>query len=156
MSDYLLKYFFPLGIFFLIISTIYFTVKKHSTIKHYKNSTSKRIKNITGLITDYNGFLSRKVQWCRFEILINENSIFIFPQSLYFIPIRSINLIFSNSERKYIKSSQILREVIINNHSVSLIYYPPFLISGKRIIKLENLKFDEIKIFEELKIHKNY
>lgn len=156
MFDYLLTYFVPIMLISIFSSTLYFIFEKNTIIKHYKKPTSKRIKNIIGLITDYNGFLSRKVQWCRFEILINENSIFIFPQSLYFIPIRSINLIFSNSERKYIKSSQILREVIINNHSVSLIYYPPFLISGKRIIELENLKFDEIKIFEDLKIQKNY
>ncbi|REC41179.1 hypothetical protein DRF69_15870 [Chryseobacterium sp. 5_R23647] len=88
--------------------------------------------------------------------MINENSIFIFPRSLYFIPIRKINLIFSNSDRKFTMSPQILREIIINKYSIDFIYYPPFLLSGKRIIRLQNLNSEEIKIFNELKTQKNY
>jgi len=156
MPDILVTYFLPLIVLYLIISTAFFTIKKYDIIKNYKQPNSHQIKNVTGLIIDSNGLLRQKAQWCNFEILINENSIFIFPRSFYIIPIRSINLIFSNSNRKFTRSPQILREIIINKYSVDFIYYPPFLVSGKRTIRLQNLNSEEIKIFEELKIQKNY
>lgn len=156
MPDILTNYFLPLVAVSLIISFVFFTIKKNDIIKNYKQSNSLQIKNITGLIIDSNGFLRQKAQWCSFEILINENSIFIFPRSFYIIPIRSINLIFSNSNRKFTRSPQILREIIINKYSVDFIYYPPILLSGKRTIRLQNLNPEEIKIFEDLKTQKNY
>ncbi|KFE97457.1 hypothetical protein IX39_19400 [Chryseobacterium formosense] len=155
MND-ILTYLLPLAITGLIISAVFFTVKKNDIIKNYKQPNSHKIKNIKGLIIDSNGLLRQKVQWCNFEILINENSIFIFPRSFYVIPIRSINLIFSNSNRKFTRSPQLLREIIINKYSVDFIYYPPFLVSGKRTIRLQNLNSEEIKIFEDLKTQKNY
>lgn len=156
MPEFLLLYFLPLAIISIIVSTAFFTIKKYDIIKKYKQPNSKQLKNIKGLIIDSNGLLRQKIQWCSFEILINENSIFIFPRSLYFIPIRKINLIFSNSDRKFTMSPQILREIIINKYSIDFIYYPPFLLSGKRIIRLQNLNSEEIKIFNELKTQKNY
>lgn len=85
MPDAILTYFIPLVIVFIIISTAYFTIKKYGIIKKYKQPDSHQIKNIKELIIDSNGLLRQKAQWCSFEILINENSIFIFPRSFYII-----------------------------------------------------------------------
>ncbi|MCX8533167.1 hypothetical protein OEA66_12475 [Chryseobacterium sp. KC 927] len=100
--------------------------------------------------------MSKKILSFNFDLLINDNTIFIFPKSFYFIPIRKINLNFSNSSKKLTRSTLLLREMIMNNHSVDLVSYPNYLHSKGHIIRLQNLTNEQISIFEEIKKNKIY
>lgn len=151
MFDSIFSYFIPAVILSLVISVIYFFFEKRKIIKNYTESNSKQLKNITGLIISDAGFLSKKIQYCNFDLLINGNTMFIFPRSFYFIPMRKINLNFSNSSKKLTRSTILLREMVVNNNSVDLISYPNYLQSKGRIIRLQNLTSEQISIFEEIK-----
>ncbi|AZA73631.1 hypothetical protein [Chryseobacterium indoltheticum] len=156
MFDSILSYFFPAIILSLMISVIYFFFEKRKIIKNYSVSNSKYLKNIRGLIISDGGYLQKKIQLCSFDLLINDNTIFIFPKSFYVIPMRKINLNFSNSDKKLTRSRILLREMKISNQSVDLISYPNYLQSKGRIIRLQNLTTEQISIFEEIKKNKNY
>ncbi|REC50670.1 hypothetical protein DRF62_18820 [Chryseobacterium piscium] len=156
MFDSILSYFFPAIILSLIISVIYFFFEKRKIIENYTVSNSKHLKNINGLIISDSGSLKKKIQLCSFDLLINDNTIFIFPNSFYIIPMRKINLNFSNSDKKLTRSTILLRELMVNNQSVDLISYPNYLQSKGRIIRLQNLTNEQISIFEEIKKNKNY
>lgn len=156
MFDSILSYFFPAIILSLMISVIYFFFEKRKIIKNYSVSNSKYLKNIRGLIISDGGYLKKKIQLCSFDLLINDNTIFIFPKSFYIIPMRKINLILSNSDKKLTQSTILLREMKVNNQSVDLTSYPNYLQSKGRIIRLQNLTTEQISIFEEIKKNKNY
>lgn len=156
MFDSILSYFLPAIILSLIISVIYFFFEKRKIIKNYSVSNSKYLKNIRGLIISDGGYLQKKIQLCSFDLLINDNTIFIFPKSFYVIPMRKINLNFLNSDKKLTRSTILLREMKISNQSVDLISYPNYLQSKGRIIRLQNLTTEQISIFEEIKKNKNY
>lgn len=156
MFDSIFSYFIPAVILSLIVSVVYFFFEKRKIIENYTESNSKQLKNITGLIILDGGSLKKRIQFCNFDLLINESTIFIFPRSFYFIPMRKINLNFSNSSKKLTNSTILLREMIVNNQSVDLISYPNYLQSKGRIIRLQNLTNEQISIFEEIKKNKNY
>lgn len=100
--------------------------------------------------------MKKKIQICSFDLLINDNTIFIFPKSFYVIPMRKINLNFLNSDKKLTRSTIVLREIKMNNQSIDLTSYPNYLQSKGRIIRLQNLTTEQISVFEEIKKNKNY
>lgn len=155
MLENLYYYFVPAAILIMIIAVLFFVIEKRKIIKNYRQVDSKELKNVTGLMISSGKGLSKKWQLCHFDLLINQNSIFIFPRSFYIYPVPKINLIFSNSDRRNTKSPDMLRELIIKNKSVDLVYYPSFLI-GSRIIRLQNLLQEQILIFEDIEQRKNY
>lgn len=156
MFNSILSYFIPALILSLIVSVIYFFFEKAKTIRNYADSDSKHLKNISGLIISDTGFFSRKIESCHFDLLINENTMFIFPRSFYWIAMRKINFNFSNSSKKLTHSTIVLRAMVVNKNSVDLISYPKYLQSKGRIIHLQNLTNEQISVFEEIKKNKNY
>lgn len=140
---------------FKLVSIIFFYFVNKNIINNYKHPDSIEFKNINGKIITENGLLKKKIQWYSFDILVNRNSIFIFPKHFYFIPDRTINLIFSNSDRKFTRHPVILRKIILSKNNVELIYYPNHII-GSRKIQLKNLTFEQLSVFQEIKKIKNY
>jgi predicted YcjX-like family ATPase len=84
-----------------------------------------------------------------FDLLINDNSIFLFLKSFGFIPGRITNLFFSNSNRKNTKRGVLLREYKIDRKSVKLVYYPDHLMNRSRQIILKNLSEEQLSILEK-------
>lgn len=140
--------FITLVIAWTIISSIFFFIQKKKNISNFKQADSKELKNIDGIIITQKLFLN-KTEWYHFDVLINQNSIFVFPKYLYFIYGRTINLIFSDSNKKNTKRPMLLREYkIINSNNIELVYYPSFLISRSRKIYLKNLSQEQISLLE--------
>jgi hypothetical protein len=145
--------FFPypfliVGVVWIVVSFIFFSHQRKNIISNFKQADSKELKNIKGSVITDKGPLSKGIEWCSFDLLINENSIFLFEKSLYFIPSRNINLVFSNSDHKNTKKPTLLREFKINKNSVELVYYPSFLIARSRKIYLKNLNPEQILLLE--------
>ena len=155
MTDNIFSYLFFIAFVMMILASAYFLYEKKKIIAYNKQINSKLFNNIVGLTISDGGALSKKIQMLHFDLLVNSNSIFIFPKSLYFIPLRKINLIFSNSDIANTTSREILRELVIKNQNVDLVYYPKHLL-GSRIIRLKNLNQDQISIFEDIKQKRNY
>lgn len=151
----LLPYFFSGLFIFKIFSGIFFSQQKKQILTHYKHSDSKEINNIFGKIIIENGFLRKNIQWCSFTLLINRNSLFIFPKDFYFIPSRSINIIFSNSDRKFTRHPIMLRKITVSKNSVELICYPD-AISGSRRIQIQNLNKEQVSVFNKIINNNNY
>lgn len=143
-------YFFLASLVFAILSGIFFSIQKKKMITRYQQPNSKVVRSISGTIVTKNGFLRKKYEWCSFDILINANSIFLFPKTFYCIPTRFINLIFSNSDKRNTKRPTILREFYISKHSVELVSYPGYLINGERKIYLKNLNQEQIILFQNV------
>lgn len=140
--------FITLVIVLTIISSIFFFFQKKKNISNFKQVDSKELKNIDGIIITQRLFLN-KTEWCHFDVLINQNSIFIFPKYLYFIYGRTINLIFSNSDKKNTKRPILLREYkIINSNNIELVYYPTFLFTRSQKVYLKNLNQEQILLLE--------
>lgn len=156
MLENLLPYFLPAAILIMLISAVFYFIEKNKIITKYKHENSKYLKNISGLTISDLGQLKKSIQFCSFDILINPDTLFIFPKSFYVIPFRKIILNFSNSDKKLTPSTILLREMIVNKNSVDLISYPKHLLSKGRIIRLKKLSQEEILIFEEIKTNKNY
>lgn len=140
---------------FKLLSIFFFHFEQRNMIINYRRSDSNELKNINGKIITENGLLKKSIQWCSFHIIVNRDSIFIFPKNFYIIPDRPVNLIFSNSDRKHTKKFYILRKLNLNNNSAELIYYPNYII-GSRKIQLQNLTLEQISVFQEIKKIKNY
>ncbi|KNB61131.1 hypothetical protein [Chryseobacterium sp. Hurlbut01] len=155
MLENLFSYLFPVAILITISTSAYFFWESKNILIHHQQSNSKTFNNIRGMSISDGGFIKKKIQILHFDVLVNTNSIFIFPKSLYFIPLRKINLIFSHSDIKNTKSPEMLRELVIKNRSVDLVYYPKILLHS-RTIRLQNLSMEQIKIFEDIKLKKNY
>lgn len=155
MLENLFLYLFPVAILIMILTSAYFFWERKNILIHHQQSNSKTFNNIRGMSISDSGLLKKKIQILHFDVLVNTNSIFIFPKSLYFIPLRKINLIFSHSDIKNTKSPEMLRELVIKNRSVDLVYYPKILLHS-RTIRLQNLSMEQIKIFEDIKLKKNY
>lgn len=156
MFDSIFSYFIPLIILSLIISVVFFYFEKRKIIKNYTVTSSIQLKNINGLIILDGGSLRNHMNFCSFDLLINDNSIFIFPKNFHIIPMRKISLCFSNSDKKLLRSTILLREIIVNKHSVDLVSYPNYLNSKSRIIRLKSLTNEQILVFKEIKKNKNY
>ncbi|MDQ1101146.1 hypothetical protein QE442_003747 [Chryseobacterium sp. SORGH_AS1175] len=97
----------------------------------------------------------KSIQWCSFTLLINRNSIFLFPKKLYFIPDRAVNLFYSNYDKKYTRHPMMLRKLTLSKNNVELVYYADS-ITGPRKIQLYNLTEEQLSIFQEIKKRKNY
>ncbi len=151
----LLPYLFSGLLIYAMLSGIFFSLQKKQILTHYRHSDSRELNNIFGKIVIENGFLRKNIQWCSFTILINKNSLFIFPKNFYFIPSRSINIIFSNSDRKFTRHPVMLRKIILSKNNVEFICYPN-AISGSRRIQIKNLNNEQIVIFNEIKNNNNY
>lgn len=142
--------FFIIGlILFVIISNIYFFIEKRKIIETCKLENSIELKNISGTIFT-NAGRNKRLEWCTFNILINENSFFLFSRSFSFIPFKTTNLLFSNKNRKNTRKPTLLREYKIDKNNVQLIYYPKYLGNYSRKITLKNLKQEQISMFESL------
>ncbi|WP_153398688.1 hypothetical protein [Chryseobacterium vaccae] len=90
----------------------------------------------------------KSFQWCSFEILLNQNSMFLFPRSFYILPRGCINLRFK-SDAKNTKNPTVLREFHINADSVELIYYPDHMLNAKRTISFNGLNEEQILLFQK-------
>lgn len=151
MPDFFSFFSYPFligGLLVIVVSVIFSSFQRKDIISNFKQADSKELKNIRGSIITDKGPLSRGIEWCSFDLLINQNSIFLFEKSLYFIPSRIVNLVFSNSDRKNTKKPTLLREFKINKNSVELVYYPSFLIARSRKIYLKNLSQEQISLLE--------
>ena len=147
MINSLYSYFFLALIVFQVIPGVFFYIQKKRIIIKCRQPDSRQLKRIKGTIILENGFLRKNFRWCSFEILLNNNSIFLFPKDFYFIPGRFINLTLS-SDKRDTKRPTLLREFSIDKHTVVLISYLDF-INSKRTIYLKNLTSEQIIIFSE-------
>lgn len=143
---------FPLSFILLIliwftITGLFFSFQKKNILSNYKQIDSKELKNINGTIILDSGSFQKNRQWRTFDLLINQNSIFLFPKSFFFIPGRTINLFFSNKDKKYTKNSSLLREYKIYENNIEFIDYPNYLIRNRKI-HLKNLTPDQISLLE--------
>lgn len=149
MPDNLFLYFFIAIILFHAIPGLFFLNHEKKLISIYKQEDSILLENISGTIITENGFLKKNYRWCKFDLMINKNSIFIFPRDLYFIPARVINLIFSYSDKENNpKRAELLRDFKIGRNTVELIYYPKILLARSQKIQLTNLTQEQISILE--------
>ncbi len=151
----LLPYFFSILFIFKIFSGIFFSLQKKQILNHYKHSDSKEINNIFGKIIIERRFLRKNIQWCSYTLLVNRNSLFIFPKDFYFIPSRSINIIFSNSDTKFTRHPIMLRKITLSKNSVELICCLDAIRGSKRI-QIQNLNKEEVSVFNEIRNNNNY
>ncbi|SFN23016.1 hypothetical protein SAMN05421594_1664 [Chryseobacterium oleae] len=148
MPDHIFDYLLPFFIAAPVIFGIFCYFQNKKIITKYRQPDSGELKNISGKIVVESGSLRKNFRFCTFQILLNQNSVFLFPTDFYFIPSRFINLNF-NSDKRNTKSPTGLREFSFSNDSVILISYPDFLVNKKRTIYLQNLTPDQIKLFQE-------
>ncbi len=149
MPEIPIPYFIIVVIFSTIIISLFFLFQKNKIIKQYKQTNSQELKNIRGFILSDKGFLSWGLHLGTFDIIINDNSIFLFLKNLSFIPSRNTNLLFSNSDRRNTFKVTLLREYKIDNNSLHMIYYPDHLMNRSRKIVLKNLNPEQLSIFEK-------
>ncbi|SHF36428.1 hypothetical protein [Chryseobacterium sp. OV279] len=148
MSDHIFDYVLPVFVAALVIFRIFCYLQNKKIITKYRQPSSSELKNISGKIVVESGFLRKNFRYCTFHILLNQNSVFLFPTDFYFIHSRFINLTF-NSDKRNTKNPTGLREFSFSNDSVVLISYPDFLVNRKRTIYLQHLTPDQIKLFQE-------
>lgn len=144
-------YFIIAGPIFLVISGVFFFIQKDKIIEKYKQPDAVILKNISGTIdTVVKGGLkySKSFQWCNFEILLNQNSMFLFPRSFYILPRGFINLRFKLDGRNT-KNPTVLDKFHIDTNSVELIYYPNHMLNAKRTISLKGLNQEQILLFQK-------
>lgn len=150
MSDLIFPFFFIVLFAFVIGKTIYYFVEKNKIIETCKLADTVELKNISGTIFTNEGTFKKKYEWCSFDILINDNSIFLFSKGFSVIPFRVINLLFSNSDRKNTRKPTLLREYKISSDQIRLVYYPEYLNARSRTITLHNLRTEQVSLFENL------
>ncbi len=135
---------------FAIGKSIYYFLEKNKILKICRHTNSIELKNISGTIFTNEGTFKKKYEWCSFDILINNNSIFLFSKGFSVIPFRVINLLFSNSDRRNTRKPTLLREYKISSNQIKLVYYPEYLNARSRTITLHNLKTEQVSLFENL------
>lgn len=150
MSDLIFPLFFIVLFAFAIGKTIYYFVEKNKIVETCKLADTVELKNISGTIFTDEGTFKKKYKWCSFDILINNNSIFLFSKGFSVIPFRVINLLFSNSDRKNTRKPTLLREYKISSDQIRLVYYPEYLNARSRTITLHNLNTEQVSLFENL------
>ena len=143
-------YFIAASILSAILTGIFFSIQKKNIVSIYQQANSQELKNIYGTIITESGFLRKNIQFCRFDILINQHSIFIFPMNFYLIPSRPIHLIFSDSNKVQTRRSTLLREFRITRQNIELVFYPKYLITGNRKVYLKSLSQDQVLILESV------
>ncbi|WP_347218437.1 hypothetical protein [Chryseobacterium sp.] len=137
---------------FLVVSGAYFFFQKNKIIEKYRQPTAVILKNINGTVVAVNkGGLeyNKSFDWCSFDILVNQNSMFLFPRSFYIIPRKCINLRFKSDARNT-KNPTVLREFHIDTNSVKLIYYPDHILNAKRTISFNKLDQEQILLFQKV------
>lgn len=134
----------PIGI------SIYFSIEKHKILTTCKLPSSRELKNIIGTTVRDKGPLNWNLELNTFDLLINDNSIFLFVKSYGFIPQRITNLLFSRSDVKNTRKPTLLIEYKIDHNSIQFVYYTKHLMNQSRKITLKNLKPDEISMLENL------
>jgi len=145
-------YFFLAIPVFFVVSGIFFFIQKSKIIEKYKQPDAVMLKNINGTMETVSKSLlqyKKSFQWCSFEILLNQNSMFLFPRSFYILPKGCINLRFK-SDAKNTKNPTVLREFHINADSLELIYYPDYMVNAKRTISLNGLNEEQILLFQKV------
>lgn len=142
---------FLVPISWTILSIVYFSIQKRNILANYKQSDSKEIKNISGSIVTKSGTLRQRFEWCTFDILINQNSVFLFPKSFYFIPSRPINLVYSTVGNKYTKQTRKpkqVREFNVIKDNVEIVFMRDYFMSQTSKLYLKNLNLEQISILE--------
>lgn len=150
MLDNTFAYFLTAVILFSAGKSIYYFIEKDKILKDCRALNSIEFKNITGALFTDEGTFKKKYEWCSFDLLINENSIFLFITGFSFIPFKVTNLLFSNSNKKNTRKPTLLREYKIDSGKIHLVYYPEHLLARSRTITLENLNAEQITIFENV------
>lgn len=135
---------------FAIGKSIYYFLEKNKILKICRHTNSIELKNISGTIFTNEGTFKKKYEWCSFDILINDNSIFLFSKGFSVIPFKVFNLLFSNSNRKNTRKPTLLREYKISSNAVQLVYYREYLNARSREITLQNLNTEQVSLFESL------
>lgn len=136
---------------FFIVSGIFFFIQKNKIIEKYRQPDAVMFKNIIGTMDTVSKSLlqyNQNFQGYSFDILLNQNSMFLFPRNFYMIPRGCINLRFK-SDAKNTKNPTVLREFHIKANSVELIYYPDYMINTKRTISLNGLNEEQILLFQK-------
>ncbi|PWN66695.1 hypothetical protein [Chryseobacterium oncorhynchi] len=145
-------FYLPLaGLAFFIISGVYFYIGKDKIIKKYMQPDAVKLNKVNGtIVTVTKGGLSyrKRLQWCSFEIFMNQNSMFLFPKDFYIIPRNCVNLRFG-SDRRNTKNPEVLREFHIYDNYVELILYPDHMLNTKRTISLTGLNQEEVLLFRK-------
>ncbi|KIC64786.1 hypothetical protein [Chryseobacterium taiwanense] len=150
MTNNLLPFFIAALILFPIALGIYFSIEKQKILTRCKLTNSRELQNIYGTTVTDKGFLNWNLEFNTFDVLINDNSIFLFVKAYGFIPIRITNLLFSRSDVNHTKKPTLLREYKINHDSVQFVYYPRHLMNRSRKVTLQKLRPDEVSMFENL------
>ncbi|SEW47837.1 hypothetical protein SAMN05421841_3641 [Chryseobacterium wanjuense] len=148
MPDTIFLYFLIASILLQTILGVFFFNQKKKIISEFKQTDSIELENINGVIITENGYFRKNFKWCKFDLMINQNSIFLFPKNFYFIPNRAINLLFSYSDKKNTKRPELLREFNIGKHSIELVYYRRFFLAEYKKIYLKNLNPEQLSILE--------
>lgn len=142
-----------LAIVSVIITSIYFSIQKRNILTNYKQPNSKEFKNIDGSIVSKSGILRQKFEWCTFDILVNENSVFLFPKSFHIIPSRIINLVYSTNSSKYTrqtKNPRQVRQLTINKDNVEIVFMRERLMFETSKLYLKNLSQEQIILLESV------
>lgn len=136
-----------------ILSIVYFSIQKRNILTNYKQSDSKEITHISGSIVTKSGMLRQRFEWCTFDILVNQNSVFLFPKSFYFIPSRPINLVYSTANSKYTQQTRKpkqVREFNIGKDNVEIVFMRDYMMSQTSKLYLKNLTQDQIKLLDSI------
>jgi len=151
MPNTLFPFFIAALILFPIVFGIYLSIQRQKIL----TTNSRELKNIYGSTVTDKGFLSWNLEFNTFDVLINDNSIFLFVKVYGFIPIRITNLLFSRSDVNNTKKPTLLREYKINHDSIQFVYYPNHLMNRSRKVTLQKLRPDEVSMFENVLIGKS-
>lgn len=136
-----------------ILSIVYFSIQKRNILANYKQSDSIEINNISGSIVTKSGILRQRFEWCTFDILINQNSVFLFPKNFYFIPSRSINLVYSKANNKYTKQTRKPKQVTefnVNKDNVEIVFMRDYFMLETSKLYLKNLTQEQIKLLDSV------
>ncbi|KQT26004.1 hypothetical protein ASG22_04745 [Chryseobacterium sp. Leaf405] len=153
MPDNIFLYFFIGFVLFAIGKSIYYFIEKKTILENYKQVNSIEFKNIYGTIVTKSGMLRQRFEWCKFDILVNQNSVFLFTKNFYFIPSRLINLVYSTSNNKYLKQTRKpkqVREFNVNKNNIEIVFMRDRLMFETSKLYLKNLTNEQIILLESV------
>ena len=136
-----------------ILSIVYFSIQKRNILATYKQSDSIEINNISGSIVTKSGMLRQRFEWCTFDILINQNSVFLFPKNFYFIPSRPINMVYSKANNKYTKQARKPKQVMgfnVNKDNVEIVFMRDYFMLQTSKLYLKNHTQEQIKLLDSV------
>ena len=153
MPDNIFFYFIIAFFLFAIGKSIYHFIEKKKILANYKQLNSIEINNISGSIVTTSGMLRQRFEWFTFDILINQNSVFLFPKSFYFIPSRAINLVYSTANNKYTKQTrkpEQIREFNVSKDNLEIVFMRDYFMSQTSKLYLKNLTQEQIKLLDSV------